>query len=108
MINEFVRVAAVGDLPGNGMIAVPVGDDNEVMIARIGDDYFAVDGWCSHEAGLLGEGYLHEDTCEVECPVHEGFFDLRTGAATAPPADEPVTVYAVRIDGDGIWVGPKD
>jgi nitrite reductase/ring-hydroxylating ferredoxin subunit len=106
MITEFVRVAAVGDLSGNGMIAVAVGDD-EVMVARIGDEYFAVDGMCSHEAGLLGEGELHADTCEVECPVHEGFFDLRTGAAVAPPADAPVTVYAVRIDGDDIMVGPK-
>lgn len=106
MISEFVKVASVGDLPANGMIAAQVGDD-EVMVARIGDDYFAVDGWCSHEAGLLGEGYLHEDTCEVECPIHEGFFDLRTGRASAPPADAPITVYVVRIEGDDILVGPK-
>jgi 3-phenylpropionate/trans-cinnamate dioxygenase ferredoxin component len=107
MLTEFVRVASVSDLPGNGILALPVGQD-EVMVARIGDEYFALDGWCSHEAGLLGEGNLHEGTCEIECPVHEGFFDLKTGAATAPPADMPVTVYAVRIEGDDILVGPKE
>lgn len=106
MLTEFVKVASVGDLPGDGLLALAV-DTEEVMLARIGDEYFALDGWCSHEAGLLGEGHLHADTCEVECPVHEGFFDLRTGSATAPPADLPVTVYAVRIEGDDILVGPK-
>ncbi len=106
MLKDFVKVGSVGDLAAGKMLAAAVGQD-EVMVARIGDEYFALDGWCSHEAGLLGEGFLHEATCEVECPIHEGFFDLRTGAATAPPADAPVLAYEVRIEGDDIMVGPK-
>ena len=106
MLKEFVKVASVGDLPGDGMLALAVGQE-EVLLARVGDDYYALDGWCSHEAGLLGEGHLHADTCEVECPVHEGFFDLRTGRATAPPADIDVATYDVRVEGDDILVGPK-
>ena len=106
MLTEFVKVASVGDLAENSMVSRVVGQD-EIMLARIGDDYFALDGWCSHAAGLLAEGYLHASACEVECPVHEGFFDLRTGEAVAPPAEEPVKAYAVRIEGDDILVGPK-
>jgi nitrite reductase/ring-hydroxylating ferredoxin subunit len=106
MLTEFVKVASVGALPATGMLAVSAGQE-DILVARIGDDYFAIDGWCSHEAGLLAEGHLHEGTCEVECPIHEGFFDLKTGRASAPPADEPVSVYEVRIDGDDILVGPK-
>ncbi|MDA0797732.1 MAG: non-heme iron oxygenase ferredoxin subunit [Chloroflexi bacterium] len=106
MPTEFVRVASVSDLPGNGMLAANA-DGEEILVARIGDDYYALDGWCSHEAGLLGEGNLHEGTCEVECPIHEGFFNLKNGRATAPPADEAVTAYEVRIEGDDILVGPK-
>jgi nitrite reductase/ring-hydroxylating ferredoxin subunit len=106
MLKEFVKVANKEDLPQDGMISVNVeGDD--ILIARIGDEFFATDGWCTHAAGMLDEGYLHADTCEVECPVHEGYFDLRTGNPTNPPAEEPVTVYSVRIDGDDIFVGPK-
>jgi nitrite reductase/ring-hydroxylating ferredoxin subunit len=106
MLTEFVKVGLVGDLAAGKMLNAAVGQD-EVMVARIGDEYFALDGWCSHEAGLLAEGFLHEGTCEVECPLHEGFFDLRNGRATAPPADTPVTVYEVRIEGADIMVGPK-
>jgi nitrite reductase/ring-hydroxylating ferredoxin subunit len=106
MLTEFVRVASVSDLPEDGMIDVQV-DGNEYVLARVGDEYFALDGWCSHAAGLLAEGYLHADACEVECPVHEGFFDLRTGDVVAPPAEENVMAYDVRIEGDDILVGPK-
>ncbi len=106
MLTEFTRVASVSDLPEDGMIDVQVGSD-ELLVARVGDEFFALEGWCSHAAGLLAEGYLHTDACEVECPVHEGFFDLRTGEAVAPPAEESVIAYDVRIEGDDILVGPK-
>ena len=39
---------------------------------------------------MLSMGELHADTYEVQCPIHEGCFDLRTGEVTAPPAEEPV------------------
>ena len=107
MITEFVKVAVVADLPANGMIAVQI-EKEEIMIARVGDEYFALDGWCSHAAGLLEEGYLHAEEFEVECPVHEGFFNLRTGEAVVPPPEDLVKVYGVRIEGDDILIGPKD
>ena len=106
MLTEFTKVATLGDLTEDGMISVVV-DNDEILLARIGEVYFAIEGWCSHAAGLLHEGYLHADTFEVECPVHEGFFDLRTGEAVAPPAEDPVKVYDVRVEGDDILVGPK-
>ena len=106
MLTEFVKVASVGDLPADGMISVVV-DDNEYLVARVGDEYFALQGWCSHAAGLLAEGVLHGDDFEVECPVHEGFFDLRTGEAVMPPPEEPVEAYEVRIEGDAISIGPR-
>ena len=106
MLTEFTKVATTAELPDDGMISVMVGND-EYLIARVGDEYFALEGWCSHAAGLLSEGYLHAEACEIECPVHEGFFDLRTGEAVAPPAEEPVASYAVRVEGDDILIGPK-
>ena len=106
MLKEFVRAATKSDVPENGMISVNV-DGNDILLARIGDDFFATEDWCTHAAGMLHEGYLHADTCEVECPIHEGYFDLRSGEATNPPAEEPVTTYAVELRGDDIFVGPK-
>ena len=106
MLREFVRAASVQDLPPGSMRGVSVGGE-DVLLARIGDEYFALDSWCTHAAGLLHLGRLHPGRCAVECPLHEGAFDLRTGEPTAPPAEAPATTFAVRIEGDAVYVGPK-
>jgi nitrite reductase/ring-hydroxylating ferredoxin subunit len=41
----------------------------------------------------------------VQCPLHQGRFDLRTGHATAWPASQAVQVYAVCVEGEDILVG---
>ena len=106
MLTEFVKVANVGDLAPSQMRTVRI-DQEYVFIARIGDEYFALDGFCSHADGFLADGYLHESMCEIECPIHEGAFDLRTGEVTNPPAEVSVVAYAVRIEGNDITVGPR-
>ena len=103
MLSEFVKVAKVGDLAeGEMMLVTPNGE--EVLLARINGDYFAIDNWCSHTGGMLDQGELLG--YEVECPIHEGRFDLRTGEATQYPAEEPQMPYAVRVEGDDILLGP--
>ena len=103
MLSEFVKVAKVGELAeGEMMMVAPNGE--EVLLAHINGDYFAMDNWCSHTGGMLDQGELLG--YEVECPIHEGRFDLRTGEATQFPPEEAQQPYAVLIEGDDILVGP--
>lgn len=106
MLKEFVKVATMADFPEDGMISVSV-NGGDILLVRIGEEFYAIAGWCTHAAGRLHDGYLHPDTCEIECPKHESYFDLRTGEATNTPAEEPVATYAVHLEGDHILVGPK-
>ena len=106
MLSEFVKVAKVGEIRDNTMIAVTAGDE-EILLAKVNGELFAISEWCSHAAGMLSMGELHADQYEVECPIHMGYFDLRTGEPTAPPPEEPVASFEVRIEGDDILVGPK-
>jgi nitrite reductase/ring-hydroxylating ferredoxin subunit len=103
---EFEKVAKVGDLGDGEMMSVIAGRI-EILLARIGDEYFALDDFCTHADALLDQGTLHADTCEVECPLHEGMFDLRTGQPTSEPVEDATIVFAVRIEGDDILVGPR-
>jgi nitrite reductase/ring-hydroxylating ferredoxin subunit len=103
----YARVAALSELPDGGLLAVDVGAD-EVLLARLGDMVYAVGNICSHEHVWLDEGTLHRDSCEIECPMHEGRFDLRTGAATHWPCEEPVRSYEVRLEGEQILVAVRD
>ncbi len=106
MLTEFTKLAQVGDLAPGQMRTIRVGREY-VLLARVGDEYFALDGFCSHADGFLADGYLYQECCEVECPIHEGAFDLRTGEVRNPPAEEPIVVYDVRIEDGEILAGPR-
>ena len=42
----------------------------------------------------------------IECPCHGSEFDVTTGEVLTPPANEPLAMYAVRVEEDNILVGP--
>jgi apoptosis-inducing factor 3 len=91
----------VDELQDGGMIAGKVGED-DVLLARRGDEYFALDAHCTHWHGPLAEGVMVGDT--VRCPWHHACFDLRTGVAIAAPAMRPLRTFEVERDGDVIKV----
>ncbi|HVW18493.1 MAG TPA: non-heme iron oxygenase ferredoxin subunit [Solirubrobacteraceae bacterium] len=103
MSGGFVRVASLEQIADGEMLLVEVAG-HEVLLARLGDRVYAIGNNCTHEDVWLDDGTLHRETCEIECPMHEGRFDLRTGAATHEPCVEPVPSYPVRIDGDDVLV----
>ena len=106
MLEDFVKVATVADLADGEMIAVAAGAE-KILLARAKGEYFAIGNVCSHFHAYLSEGELFPEECEVQCPMHEARFSLRTGEAMEPPAEEPVETYAVKLEGDDILVGPQ-
>ena len=94
----------VGDLADGEMVQVHA-EGEDILLARVGDEFFAIDNWCTHRDGMLDEGEL--DGYQVECPLHTGRFDVRTGAPTAAPATRPVRAFAVHREDDDILVGPR-
>lgn len=107
MEEGFARVASLSELPDGEMKAVQAPDGVQVAIANIKGEIFCFENMCSHEDASLHFGWLLPDICQVECPLHEGRFDLKTGAATQAPAEVPIRIYNVRVDGDDILVGPR-
>jgi len=91
-------------LPDGGMILGRVGD-KEVVLARSGNEVFAVRAQCAHYRGPLVEGIVVGDT--VRCPWHHACFSLRTGEALRPPALDPIPCWRVDREGDQIFVREK-
>ncbi|MEU0265087.1 non-heme iron oxygenase ferredoxin subunit [Nocardioides sp. NPDC006303] len=106
-LDQWTKVAAVGDLPDGEMIGVDAGQV-KICLARVEDKYYAMNDICSHFATRLSGGEFYPDDLEVECPLHDSRFSLVDGSPHEVPADEPVQVYAVRVDGDEIVVGPAE
>ncbi len=105
MLGEFVPVLKTGDLEEGQMMGVTV-QGEDVLVARVNGELYAVGNLCSHAEGWLDTGDLDPASCQVECPIHGAKFDLKTGKATRLPAFRPVPTYAVRVEGDAILVGP--
>ena len=71
-------------------------------IYRLEDGYYATDGICSHEAVHLEEGLVMDN--EIECPMHQGIFDIKSGKALSPPACEDLKTYPVKIIEGKIYI----
>lgn len=98
---EFVRVAGVGDVPAGEMLIVQLNGD-DVVLANVDGEIYAFGGECTHRGGALGEGVLEGD--EVECPLHQGRFNVKTGEVVDEPPDTPVPSYQVQVEGDDIKI----
>ncbi len=96
MSTEWLDAAAQADLWDGAGTAVQV-QGRDIAIFRIGDAVFATDNLCTHGQARLCDGFV--EGFEIECPLHQGRFDLRSGAATCAPAVEAVKTYPVRIEG---------
>ncbi|KOX19078.1 non-heme iron oxygenase ferredoxin subunit [Nocardiopsis sp. NRRL B-16309] len=99
---RWVKVAALDEVPDEGVLAVEVDDDTPIALVRTEGEVFAVRDVCSHAEVRLSEGEVEDGT--IECWLHGSCFDLRSGAAINPPATQPVPTYDVKIDGDDVLV----
>ncbi len=110
-----IEIARVGDLKPGEMKMVPV-RGKEILLARVGDVYYAANNRCPHMGGNLSQGTLQGTI--VTCPRHSSQFDLKDGHVvrwtTWPSAlvavdqlrshTRPLPVYPVIADGDKIKI----
>jgi len=101
---DLSKGIAASTLNDGSMILGRVGDE-DVVLARSGDELFAVRAQCSHYRGPLVEGLLVGDT--VRCPWHHACFSLRTGEPLRAPALDPIACWRVDREGDRIFVREK-
>ena len=101
---DLAQGVPASSVPEGGMLVGRVGED-EVLIARKGDEWFAVGARCTHYRGKLGDGLLVDDT--VRCPLHHACFSLRTGEALRAPALDPLARWRVERQGERLFVREK-
>jgi 3-phenylpropionate/trans-cinnamate dioxygenase ferredoxin subunit len=98
---SFVKACGLSDLKPEVALRVEI-DGLPVAVVRADDEIFAIRDECSHDNVALSDGEV--DGATIECWLHGSVFDLRNGKPMCLPANTPVPVYAVRIDGGDILV----
>ena len=101
MSTGFVRVAAVSEIAKGEMMIVC---DGQIVLANVEGHYHAFGNICPHAEGPLGEGFL--DGHIVECPWHNGQWDITTGKGLTAFASADIAVFEVRVVGGDIEVKP--
>lgn len=96
MDESWRDVASLDAFDAADAVAVDFGG-RQVAIYLVDGEVFATDNRCTHGDASLCEGFLEGH--EIECPFHQGRFDVRTGEATCAPAEVALRTYPVRLDG---------
>lgn len=94
----------LSDLADGAMLLGHVGEES-VLVARVGEELFAIGSVCTHYGAPLDEGLIVGET--VRCPWHHACFSLRNGEPLRPPALKRATCWKVEQDTDRLWVTEK-
>lgn len=95
-------VAAESDIPDGDVIS-RIAADRQIAIFKLSDGVFATDAICTHGNANLCGGFV-EDDGQIECPLHQGRFDIRSGKALCEPLEHDLAVHPVRIEGGRVFV----
>ena len=91
-VGNWTRVASVADVPEGEPVPVEV-EDRQLALYRVSDEWFCTDNVCTHAFALLTDSWLEGHV--IECPLHNGQFDIRTGRGLCAPITEGLQTFPV-------------
>lgn len=102
MNGDWIDVAAAHDVPDGDVMAAQV-NGRAIALVRLGTALHAIDAICTHGNANLCGGFVEADG-SIECPLHQGRFDVKTGRALCAPLTQDLRVHELRVQHDRIWV----
>lgn len=98
---DWVDALPADALPVDDVIGVAVAG-RDIAVYTVGRAVYATDNTCTHGQARLCDGFLEGH--EIECPLHQGRFDVRDGRPLCEPLTEPLRRYPVKIEGGRVWL----
>ncbi len=113
-MSKFIEIAKIEELKSGTMKKV-IAEGHEILLARIGDEYYATNNRCPHMKGDLSQGKLKGTV--ITCPLHGSQFDISNGQVvrwlrgglmsklgSALKMSKSLTVYNVKVEGGRVLV----
>ncbi len=101
MSENWVDVTAADAVPEDDVIGIDI-DGKSLALYQVDGKIYATDNICTHGNARLCDGFLEGH--EIECPLHQGKFDIRSGKAMCAPLTDDIRTYPVKIDGNRVFV----
>lgn len=98
----WIEIGSVDDIEAEDVIRFDHGERTFAVYRSPDGEFFATDGFCTHERMHLAEGLVMDEI--VECPKHNGRFNYKTGAAMGAPACIDLQTYPVRVESGKVYV----
>ena len=100
------EVARVEEVPEDGTLRVTFKGE-PVCLYNIGGTIYATHDTCSHAEASLADGFIVEQY-QIECPLHAGTFDIRTGKAVREPCTVDIKTYRVKAVESAVYLSSQE
>ena len=95
MSEHWIDAAARDEVPEGDVIGINI-VGKEIALYEVAGEIYATDNTCTHGAARMSDGFL--EGREIECPLHQGRFDVCTGKALCTPLTQDIKTYPVKIE----------
>jgi nitrite reductase/ring-hydroxylating ferredoxin subunit len=99
--DKWITVASRAKLGDGDVLGVSVGEE-QIALYNLAGEIYATSNICTHAFALLSDGWLDGET--IECPLHAGRFEVKTGKGLGPPIPCDIKTFPVRVVGDDVQV----
>jgi 3-phenylpropionate/trans-cinnamate dioxygenase ferredoxin subunit len=96
MADGWIDACAADDIDEEDVIRFDHAGRTFAIYRLDGDQFYASDGLCTHEKVHLADGLVIGTI--IECPKHNGRFDVRTGEAKGAPVSIRLVTYPVKVE----------
>jgi len=100
-MSAWTEVARLDEVPEDGTFRTFLGAE-PICLYNTGGAIYATHDTCTHGQASLADGFVDGD--RIECPLHQGMFEIATGKAVGQPVTVDIKVYPVRIENGVVLV----
>jgi naphthalene 1,2-dioxygenase system ferredoxin subunit len=101
MNKNWIDISAADKLPEDDVIGVQAGG-KDLALYYVEGQVYASDNLCTHGHARLCDGFL--EGYQIECPLHQGKFDIRDGKPMCQPVVEAIRTYPVKIENGRVFI----
>ena len=101
-MSNWIEVCSADDIDEEDVTRFDHGQRTFAIYRSPDDEYFATDGFCTHEKTHLADGLVMDDI--IECPKHNGRFNYKTGEGKGAPICEDLRTYPAKVENGSVFI----